>query len=124
MRYGDIAIVVASLRYYAGWADKIQGKTIEVTTTGRPGFNTCTERPNRPMRINWLTQGMNLMALTLWYVRRLLTPVFAHLTSLVTNHTVEPPFGVFILTYLLSGLFILFREWLRLRLVPLLRLAI
>ena len=33
-RYGDIAIVVASLRYYAGWADKIQGKTIEVTTIG------------------------------------------------------------------------------------------
>ena len=31
-RYGDIAIVVASLRYYAGWADKVQGKTIEVST--------------------------------------------------------------------------------------------
>ncbi|KAF5323284.1 hypothetical protein D9619_013499 [Psilocybe cf. subviscida] len=26
---GDIALCVATLRYYAGWADKIQGKTIE-----------------------------------------------------------------------------------------------
>ena len=62
--------------------------------------------------------------MALWYVRHLLSPVFAHLTLLATNHTEEPPFGVFILTYLLSGLFILFREGLHLRLVPLLRLAI
>jgi hypothetical protein len=34
-RYGasDIVVVIACLQYYAGWADKIQGKTIEVTTT-------------------------------------------------------------------------------------------
>jgi aldehyde dehydrogenase (NAD+) len=28
----DITGVVATIRYYAGWADKIQGKTIEVRT--------------------------------------------------------------------------------------------
>ncbi|KAF9007190.1 aldehyde dehydrogenase [Cyathus striatus] len=28
---GDIGSVVATIRYYAGWADKIQGKTIETT---------------------------------------------------------------------------------------------
>lgn len=27
---GDVASVVVTIRYYAGWADKIQGKTIEV----------------------------------------------------------------------------------------------
>ena len=29
----DIVVVIACLQYYAGWADKIQGKTIEVTTS-------------------------------------------------------------------------------------------
>ena len=35
-KYGDITGVIACLRYYAGWADKVQGKTIEVgASTGR-----------------------------------------------------------------------------------------
>jgi aldehyde dehydrogenase (NAD+) len=29
-KMGDIFMTVQALRYYAGWADKIQGKTIEV----------------------------------------------------------------------------------------------
>ena len=29
-RYGDVTGVIACLRYYAGWADKVQGKTLEV----------------------------------------------------------------------------------------------
>lgn len=29
-RYGDIDSSIACIRYYAGWADKVQGKTIEV----------------------------------------------------------------------------------------------
>lgn len=27
---GDVAMVISCLRYYAGWADKIEGKTIDV----------------------------------------------------------------------------------------------
>ena len=26
----DLEIAISTIRYYAGWADKIQGKTIEV----------------------------------------------------------------------------------------------
>lgn len=29
-KYGDVTGVIGCLRYYAGWADKVQGKTIEV----------------------------------------------------------------------------------------------
>jgi aldehyde dehydrogenase (NAD+) len=30
-KYVDVTGVIGSLRYYAGWADKVQGKTIEVS---------------------------------------------------------------------------------------------
>jgi hypothetical protein len=64
-KYFDITDAVACLRYYAGWADKVHGKTIEVGTRIWVQDNLLTVR-DRPMRINWLTRGMNHMAL--WYV--------------------------------------------------------
>ncbi len=30
MAKGDVGAVVGCLRYYAGWADKIEGKTIDI----------------------------------------------------------------------------------------------
>ena len=30
MARGDVSAVVGTLRYYAGWADKIEGKTIDI----------------------------------------------------------------------------------------------
>ena len=38
----DIIGVIACLRYYAGWADKVQGKTIEVGARYL-GFKTCAQ---------------------------------------------------------------------------------
>jgi acyl-CoA reductase-like NAD-dependent aldehyde dehydrogenase len=32
-KLGDIPLVVSQLRYFAGWADKIQGKTIPADTS-------------------------------------------------------------------------------------------
>lgn len=32
-RHVDVAVSITTIRYFAGWADKIQGKTIEVGTT-------------------------------------------------------------------------------------------
>ena len=53
---------IAGLRYFAGWADKIHGKTIEV------GGKYLDSRHflilhDRPMRPNWLIRDMNRMAL-------------------------------------------------------------
>ena len=65
-KYFDITDAVSCFRYYAGWADKVHGKTIEVgTRIWLLKDNLLTVR-DRPMRINWLTRGMNHMAL--WYV--------------------------------------------------------
>ena len=63
--------------------------------------------------------------MALWYVPSESITGFSSSNLLGTNHSVEPPFGVFIHTYTSNDrLFILCREWLRLRLVPPLRLAI
>ena len=74
-RHVDVVGVIACLRYYAGWADKVQGKTIEVTNSHGLALRHVLNIRNRPMRINWLTRGMNHMAL--WYVNHL-SPVFHH----------------------------------------------
>ena len=67
--YGDITGVIACLRYYAGWADKVQGKTVEVTTSHGMALKHVLNIRDRPMKINLLTRGMNHMAL--WYVYHL-----------------------------------------------------
>ena len=85
--------IIASLRYFAGWADKVQGKTIEVTTSHGMALKHVLNIRDRPMRKNLLTRGMNHMAL--WYVYHL-SSAFLHQTLSGTNHTVELPFGVFI----------------------------
>ena len=64
-RYGDVTGVIACLRYYAGWADKVQGKTLEVNCQCLVLRHVLNIR-GRPTRINLLTRGMNHMAL--WYV--------------------------------------------------------
>ena len=48
---GDVAGVISCLRYYAGWADKVQGKTIEVCTSTE-GLRRLLSSHHRPMRIN------------------------------------------------------------------------
>ena len=63
-----------------------------------------------------------------WYVLSPDCTCFSSKSLLGTNHTVEFPFGVFILIsydiHLMSGLRILCRQWLRGRLPPLLQPAI
>ena len=70
----EVIGVISFFRYYAGWADKVQGKTLEVSTN-MSAFQTALENNlalrhvlnirDRPMRINLLTRGMNHMAS--WY---------------------------------------------------------
>lgn len=36
-KYGDVTIAIDTIKYYAGWADKIQGKTIE-TSKGKLAY--------------------------------------------------------------------------------------
>lgn len=45
----DVAGSVAVIRYYAGWADKIQGKTMEVRDIGRSNtlLTTISGRPHK-----------------------------------------------------------------------------
>lgn len=40
MAKGDVGAVIACIRYYAGWADKIEGKTIDID----PEMLTYTRR--------------------------------------------------------------------------------
>ena len=42
MAKADIGLCVACIRYYAGWADKIEGKTID---TGTDTFNYTRQEP-------------------------------------------------------------------------------
>ena len=60
-KYMDLTMVVSCLRYYAGWADKIQGKTIEVGASACRQAHFLTR--DRLMRTNWLIRDMNHMAL-------------------------------------------------------------
>ena len=65
-KHGDIGTVVTCLRYYAGWADKVHGKTIEVGIIAYLASRYFLIICDRQMSINWRTRGMSLMAL--WYV--------------------------------------------------------
>lgn len=46
MARGDVGAVVACIRYYAGWADKITGKTADVAPDM---FHYIKKEPVRPM---------------------------------------------------------------------------
>lgn len=59
----DIPGSIGAIRYYAGWADKLQGKTIEVTIILlRLCVHLLTGR-HRLTKISLLTRAMNLSAL-------------------------------------------------------------
>ena len=61
----DVTSAISCFRYYAGWVDKVHGKTIEVGAGAWSLEVTFSTSRDRPMRINSLTQGMNRMVL--WY---------------------------------------------------------
>lgn len=61
-RVGDVKSTVSTIRYYAGYADKIHGKTIEVGSTlcdDCPVFIKCR---SRRQKIRWRIHDMNLLA--------------------------------------------------------------
>ena len=55
----DVASVVATFRYYAGWADKIQGKTIEVVAVNEV-LLALAEFFGRRLIKNWHIHGTSL----------------------------------------------------------------
>ncbi len=56
----DVASTIGTIRYYAGWADKIQGKVIEVPLISS-GFSSPDLHLDRPMRRSSRTPDTSLM---------------------------------------------------------------
>ena len=92
----DIGGSIAFFRYYAGWADKIHGQTIEVSLTSllHPGPRHSTRY--RQTKTNLLTLDTNRTVL--WCAHHLTlcraTNVIEHIFA-GTNHTLELSFGAY-----------------------------
>jgi hypothetical protein len=61
----DVGGAIALLRYYAGWADKVHGQTIEVRSSDDDSTSRVTNVLPRPMKTSYRTLGTNPMEL--WY---------------------------------------------------------
>jgi hypothetical protein len=62
---GDVDLVIGCIRYYGGWADKIEGKTIDIG----PGMFVYTKNEPVSKRIAAILRTSQLTAIIAWCLR-------------------------------------------------------